>query len=449
MRHYYTTSQLSEHMEFTPEGYLLCIGVPIARTGALEYLPEEVPEELAETASGPTVLVYRNPEDVFSEATIASYEGKDVTVDHPDDFVTPQTWRELTVGHAQNVRPGEGKDADLLLADLLIKDQDAIDLILPPQPEDGGTPEEPLREVSCGYDADYELVASGIGKQSNIIGNHIALVPHGRCGTRCAIRDKEPLMATTTKTTRKKGFWDRIMGNPKVKKAMDEAAAEEKTADEEQEEAVKPPDSETEQQTATDSPDIAEKLDEMMLMLRSLVDALKPKDCDTTTDDDGETGDDDPEQTGDDEPEQTGDEDTEQTGDEDSGASAKTGDSRARVADAVTVARAGRLAPNMRFMTGDSATAVKRAALRSAMRNDDAVARMVNTCLGRTPLQKAKGYALDAAFAAASELVTSRNNARTGKALAGAKARDAKASGPTTAADINKINREFRDSQKK
>ncbi len=42
---FYTTSRLSENMEFTPEGYLLCKGVPIARIGALEYLPEEVPED--------------------------------------------------------------------------------------------------------------------------------------------------------------------------------------------------------------------------------------------------------------------------------------------------------------------------------------------------------------------------------------------------------------------
>ncbi len=42
---YYTTSRLSERLEMTPEGYLLCKAVPIARTGALEYLPEEVPPD--------------------------------------------------------------------------------------------------------------------------------------------------------------------------------------------------------------------------------------------------------------------------------------------------------------------------------------------------------------------------------------------------------------------
>ncbi len=87
---FYTTSRLSENMEFTPEGYLLCKAVPIARIGALEYLPEEVPEDISDGASGPTVMVYRDADDLFSEATIASFEGKPVTVDHPDAFVTPE-----------------------------------------------------------------------------------------------------------------------------------------------------------------------------------------------------------------------------------------------------------------------------------------------------------------------------------------------------------------------
>ena len=39
---YYITSQLSPHRYSTPEGFLVCKDVPIARTGLLEYLPEEV-----------------------------------------------------------------------------------------------------------------------------------------------------------------------------------------------------------------------------------------------------------------------------------------------------------------------------------------------------------------------------------------------------------------------
>lgn len=432
---FYTTSRLSENMEFTPEGYLLCKAVPIARIGALEYLPEEVPEDISDGASGPTVMVYRDADDLFSEATIASFEGKPVTVDHPDAFVTPENWRELTAGHAQNVRRGEGKESGLLLADLLITDQIGIDLILPPEPEDGGEPEEPLREVSCGYDAEYVAVMPGIGKQINIIGNHIALVPQGRCGSRCAIKDKEPTM--TTKPTPKRSWLDRILGNPKVKKAMDEAAAEEKAKDEEQPEKKEP-----EQQAATDSPELGEKLDELLIMMRSLLDALKLKDNDTTTDNDEPAGDEDPEKTGDEDPGQTGDEEP------DEGEKAKTGDARFRVADAATIARAGKLAPHLHFTVGDSATVVKRAALHSAM-GDAAVSRLVVACLGGTPVDKAGGVTLDSAFKAAAEFMHSRNNDRAGTVLGTAKARDGKEAGPTTPAEINKMNREFHDSRGK
>ena len=430
---FYTTSRLSENMEFTPEGYLLCKGVPIARTGALEYLPEEVPDEISAGASGPTVLVYRDADELFCGATVASYEGKPVTVDHPDDFVTPRNWRELTVGHSQNVRSGEGRESELLLADLLITDQAGIDLIIPPEPEDGGTPEEPLREVSCGYDADYECVLPGIGRQTNIIGNHIALVPRGRCGSRCAIKDKESIMAKA----KRPGWWDSFWKKPAVKKAMDEAIAEGKGNDEDE-----PDKQEPEQQTATDSPELGEKLDEIAIMLRSLLDALKPKDNDTTTDNDEETGDDEPEQTGDEDAGETGDEDPEEDG------ATKTGDARYRVADAAVIARAARLAPAMRIRVGDSATVVKRAALQAAMA-DAATARLVRACLGNVPLPKAKGRILDSAFTAATEYMRARNNDRTGRALAGARARDGRSGGPTTPAEINKMNQKFRDSQRK
>lgn len=40
--HYYGT-RLSDNLSFRePEGYLLCLNVPVARTGTQEYLPEEL-----------------------------------------------------------------------------------------------------------------------------------------------------------------------------------------------------------------------------------------------------------------------------------------------------------------------------------------------------------------------------------------------------------------------
>ncbi|WP_427183538.1 DUF2213 domain-containing protein [Bordetella bronchialis] len=210
---FYTVERLGARQSVTNDGFLLCEGVPIARIGELHYAPGEVPVE-----PGPDgiIRIDRTPEEVFRPETLASFEGKPVTMDHPADFVTPDTWRQLAVGITQNVRRGEGLDADFILADMLITDRAAIDAV-----------RAGLREVSCGYDADYEQVEPGRGVQRNIIGNHVALVERGRCGPRCAIGDKEPEMA------KKQSTWDRIRAAFKSKDeaALEEALEEAETAD--------------------------------------------------------------------------------------------------------------------------------------------------------------------------------------------------------------------------
>lgn len=182
--HYFASARLSENMSHTPEGFLLCTGVPIARTGELTYAVGELKDgdgnEVIEDKNG-IIKVTRSPEDLFSRVAMASLEGKSITINHPTDFVSPQNWKEVTVGHMQNIRPGEGEDADKLLADLLVIDGDAIAMVL-----------AGLREVSLGYDAEYEQIEPGLGRQTNIVGNHVALVRKGRNGSEVAVRDSAP-----------------------------------------------------------------------------------------------------------------------------------------------------------------------------------------------------------------------------------------------------------------
>ncbi|AMG44712.1 hypothetical protein AL520_09225 [Achromobacter xylosoxidans] len=226
---FYTVERLGARQSVTNDGFLLCEGVPIARIGELLYADGEVPVEAGRDG---IIRIERTPEEVFRPETLASFEGKPVTMDHPAEFVTPDTWRQLAVGITQNVRRGEGLDADYVLADMLITDRAAIDAVRfdPKEPE-----RKPLREVSCGYDADYEQVEPGRGVQRNIIGNHVALVERGRCGPRCAIGDKESDMS------KKKSTWDRIRAAFKSKDeaALEEALEEAETADEETEEERK------------------------------------------------------------------------------------------------------------------------------------------------------------------------------------------------------------------
>jgi uncharacterized protein len=171
---YYTTGILSARLTTTPEGFLVCADVPIARTGTMLYADGEVPVP----ARDGLVRIQRTAEHVFSADTIASFEGKAITLDHPSVDVNPDNWAALAKGIVQNVRRGLGLDDEYLIGDLLITDRDAIRKV-----RDG------LREVSCGYDADYETTSPGEGLQMNIIGNHLALVTKGRCGSRCAIGD--------------------------------------------------------------------------------------------------------------------------------------------------------------------------------------------------------------------------------------------------------------------
>lgn len=174
---FFITGHLSENIKKTPEGYLLCIGVSIARTGEMEYSAGETPLDVGENGK---VIVTREAEEVFRAETMASFEGKAVTILHPMDFVSPENWSTLSKGAAQNVRRGAGAQENDLVADLLIMDAAAIAAV-----------EEGLREVSCGYEAEYMQTGVGRGIQKNIIGNHIALVTEGRAGSAYAINDSK------------------------------------------------------------------------------------------------------------------------------------------------------------------------------------------------------------------------------------------------------------------
>ena len=84
----YYGSRISAHLIETPEGYLVCKNVPIARTGVQDYRGSEFgadePEQLYH--------VTRPQNEVFSPAAVASFEGKPVVDEHPDEDVTPDNY---------------------------------------------------------------------------------------------------------------------------------------------------------------------------------------------------------------------------------------------------------------------------------------------------------------------------------------------------------------------
>lgn len=194
---FYTTERLGPKRSKTPEGYLLCEDVPVARTGQMIYGPDETPIP----AEGEDyVRIDRTEKEVFREESLASLNGKSLTIDHPPVDVAPGNWKELEMGVVMNPRRGKGAEDDLLFVDILVKDPRAIAMIT-----------DDLPEVSAGYDAEYFKTGPAQGEQRNILFNHVALVEKGRCGPRCAIGDREvipqllekPQMPTLSKWLKK------------------------------------------------------------------------------------------------------------------------------------------------------------------------------------------------------------------------------------------------------
>ena len=175
MANSYYGSRISDNIAKTPEGFLVCHNVPVARVGTQEYLGNEVGKP-----SKDIVTVYRRPDEVFKKSAIDSFEGKPVTNDHPPKLVEGGDAMAYLKGVCKNVHRGTGDDSDKVVADLVIYDPVLISLI-----------ENGKREISAGYTCSYADY-NGELEQVDIVGNHIAVVDKGRAGNSVAIRDEKP-----------------------------------------------------------------------------------------------------------------------------------------------------------------------------------------------------------------------------------------------------------------
>lgn len=174
--------RLSDNLSLTRENYLLCSNVPIARTGVQFYRYNEGlcdDNGLLPPNSKGIIEVTKPAEVLFSKETMDSFENKPVTLDHL--MLNPKNYKQGTVGMAFNIRRGEGRFKDNLMADLLIQDQKAIDIIQ----------NNKMREISLGYEAAYVSDGAGKAHQTAIIGNHVAIVSQGKAGPLCRIYDSK------------------------------------------------------------------------------------------------------------------------------------------------------------------------------------------------------------------------------------------------------------------
>lgn len=390
---FFTPDPVGVSQTLTPEGFLLCKNVRIARLGMMMYTQHDLPH-LTPGDDG-FIRVTRDEDALFHPDALSSFEGKPVTNDHPDDDVNPDNWKQIAVGTTHNVRRGAGIEDQYMIADLLITDREAIEAV-----RDG------KREVSNGYDADYLQTQPGHARQHNIIGNHVALVERGRCGPRCAIQDKE------TKPMTKPTIGDRIKAAflTRDEKALDAALGDVSESGQ--------PAIHIHNATKDSESDAIAKLQKTVDSLTSIVEGLA-KDKSTKDEDEEEekkkTSDADEDE---DEKKKTEDELFEEEEDEDKGSTKDAASEYANIVTHAEIIAPGFKLPTMtkdaqssKKKTRDALCACKRRALDAALKTEDGKKAVTPLLRGRA-LDKMSAEAIDATFYAAAEVMRAGNNSR-------------------------------------
>ena len=154
----------------------------IMRDGVYTYLAGEFPGTLTEDADPETKLrVYRSPESVKAAFKRFKELGKiPVIFEHPDKDLDLKDYSQ-----------GYGYDPELIEDGINL----AIKCKLKLRDESQEAYEElGIREISCGWSGDFvksEDTSVYDYEQTFDEFNHIALVPEGRCGTLCSIKDRK------------------------------------------------------------------------------------------------------------------------------------------------------------------------------------------------------------------------------------------------------------------
>lgn len=406
---FFIESKLSARTGLSPEGYLICFDVCIGRTGEQVYGAEELPGVSAD-AQG-EIRISRPEEEVFAPASMRSYEGKPVTLEHPAELVSPENWRQLAMGIAQNVR----RSGDGLFADLMITDADAMQKIQSGE----------YREISCGYDAEYEKNGTGTGTQHSIVGNHIALVKAGRCGPRCAIKDSKRGKNMAGKKTLKDKL--RQVFSRTLDEALEEVTEESGANPQKIEIEVKGLDNEAPPEKTADAGegDVAAAIADLAKRFEAVESRLSALEASDKTVHEG-MGDeeaatiDEALKAGDSDPDAPSKPTPPSTEDEDDPKAAATTDRARRALWQDTLHRAAIMAPGLRVPTFDSAKSrksfadtlcgIKRRALDAAYATTDG-ARIISPWVGgAASIRTLDCLTVDAAFNAASDAMARANN---------------------------------------
>lgn len=160
--------KLSDNIKYDKrDGLLYCYNAILGHVGVQKYYDHELGG-----LSNRIVKVHKLKEDFLDEDSIATLEGKSLTLNHPRDengrikFVDGTNYKDLEKGTVLKA----WADGDTLYGNLVVKDPDVIMDIL-----DGK-----LKSLSLGYNAKIEKYGDNDLKQVNFYFNHLSFVPKGR-----------------------------------------------------------------------------------------------------------------------------------------------------------------------------------------------------------------------------------------------------------------------------
>lgn len=168
-----------DNVKRTGDGYLAAFA-RVARTGMQTYRGSEVGRpEMAE------VRVYRPPDEVFNADALRSFAHRPVTLTHPKVPVTSRNWKKYAKGQTGDAVV---RDGEYIRVPMVMMDQGIIDAY-----EKHG-----IKELSMGYSTDLKWTTDGKAPdgtpcdayQTNIRGNHLAVVPLARGGDMLRIGDE-------------------------------------------------------------------------------------------------------------------------------------------------------------------------------------------------------------------------------------------------------------------
>lgn len=177
----YITDKISiDKFTVTDEGFLIFSDAKIARTGIQEYYAFELGLDDRDPLT--VVKVYRPEDEVFKQSSMDSFANSIVTNNHPEELVSKDNAKKFQVGYSGDTIT---RDNIFLKAKLIITDSQTIKDI-----------EEGKSEISNGYTSNMDFTPGITPEgenfdvmQTNIKGNHIAIVERGRCGPSCRVTD--------------------------------------------------------------------------------------------------------------------------------------------------------------------------------------------------------------------------------------------------------------------